>query len=408
MKGLIDLVKQQLSRELPLDVLLVIGPGRVGDLAGVEMLAQRVLLIDADNSIVQANQAIIGNKPSIESCHAVLSAKPGEVKFRRYNFPRFNSISESGAVPSNIPNLRLIDEVTLQGQTLDVILGDLGVSVKNQKVGLILDVGTTGPQVLQNLQNECLDGLRLLAIHLALETSKTWEKSLLDSAERQSLVYKTRGQAVLQQGVNWLFERFAGTSTADSSSPTPGPAVSKSNRPTQLRSGLVIKTPVDDSQSSSRKREELDSALKAALGDMEGLSAKPNEPPSTGQQPQLAGAKPSSAIPELDYFKGQTSLLSAQLEQSQAIRYELEARLKKLIEESEDGVNRTKLRAAEDRIQELEIQTQELSRVREENNSLRALLEELQERQRLFNEEVVKGEAQLELIKDLLFREPGR
>lgn len=349
--------------------IIHLGAGRCSELASyLDMQPGQLLLVEADQRLATLLRERVAQQPHVEVRCAAVAAQKRTATFYRYNLADAGSLHPATGLRNLYPGLRVVEEATVTVDSAAELLESVQLDQTGRHL-LAVDIPGEELAVLQSLEAAgLLAQFSQLRLYCGVEP-----------------LYE--GSATTQTMIAWLEEHGFDLEYQDAERDPDRPCWLF--RRNQIKMQMVELTlQFENTQAARDQQSKLAQEFKQQLEDLtkvhEELLANRDfhVQESAGRQQQIAQLTAS-----LEHQNTQAQQLKQQLEQASVARDE-QARL-----------------AAESQA-ELEKVKVALQDTDNRKNQLEAQLAELQHRQQLMNEEMVKAEGQIELIKDLLLREP--
>jgi hypothetical protein len=142
----------------PLDLVVHIGPGAFVSPADYAPLQPaQIVLVDADSAAVtRLQRAFAGFTPQARILEKLLLPNAGPASLFKFNLPAVNGIRPAGALKTLYPNLRLVEEIPLEGESLSSFLASLSLESEAARL-LILDVQGQELALLESLSSEVIE-----------------------------------------------------------------------------------------------------------------------------------------------------------------------------------------------------------------------------------------------------------
>jgi FkbM family methyltransferase len=135
-----------------IDTIVHLGAGRCSELD--DYLAQqprRLLLVEADPQLAEDLQNRTKDLESVQVSCAAIAGRPGPATFNRYNLPEFNSLHAASKLIELFPGLKTVEQLKVNAISPDSLLSLLKLNVE-QKNLLIIDLPGEELPVLQVLK----------------------------------------------------------------------------------------------------------------------------------------------------------------------------------------------------------------------------------------------------------------
>jgi FkbM family methyltransferase len=406
-----------------IDTIVHLGAGRCGELdAYLALEPQRLLLVEADPELAETLQARATDHPQVQVVRAAVAGTSGPATFFRYNLPGAGSLRAASGLRQLFPGLKLVEEVPVEAVTPGKLLQPLELRVEDENQ-LVVDLPGEELPVLQALLRE---GQLHIFSHVQLYCGREplyegsepaarvlqWlkeqgfdlqaEDDSLDpdrpcwTLERNALQMRNRELVAQLEALQGQLEQLIGSHD------------DQVKQAVQLKEQVRQLTAERDAQveSAAERNARIDQVTKER-DDQKKLAAERQQrleqlARTEDEQAKLVGER-QAQVEQLKKARDEQSKLAAerqaQLEQLTKERDEkarwastLKTQLAETTQAGDLEINKLKaaLQEAKNRVAQLEAQ-----------------LPEMEMRQQLLNEELSKAEGQIDLIKDLLLREPG-
>ena len=142
----------------PLDLVVHIGPGAfVSPSDYAPLQPAQIVLVEADSAAVtRLQRAFAGSTPKARILEKLLLPSPGPASLFRFNLPAVNGIRPVGALKTLYPNLRLVEEIPLVGESFPSFLASLSLESEASRL-LILDVQGQELALLESLSPDVIE-----------------------------------------------------------------------------------------------------------------------------------------------------------------------------------------------------------------------------------------------------------
>ena len=142
----------------PLDLVVHIGPGAFVSPADYAPLQPaQIVLVEADSAAVtRLQRAFAGSTPQARIIEKLLLPNPGPASLFKFNLPAVNGIRPVGALKTLYPNLRLVEEIPLVGESFSSFLASLSLESEALRL-LILDVQGQELALLESLSPDVIE-----------------------------------------------------------------------------------------------------------------------------------------------------------------------------------------------------------------------------------------------------------
>lgn len=139
----------------PLNLVVHIGAGALAAPADYAALqASQLLLVEADPAAVARLQSTFARSaPQTRVLEKLILPNSGPATLFKFNFPAINGIRPGGELNALYPNLRLLEELPLQGESFSAFLAALSLESDSPRL-LILDVQGQELALLESLSPE--------------------------------------------------------------------------------------------------------------------------------------------------------------------------------------------------------------------------------------------------------------
>ena len=139
----------------PLNLVVHIGAGALAAPADYAALqASKLLLVEADPAAVARLQSTFARStPQTRVLERLILPNSGPATLFKFNFPAINGIRPGGELNALYPNLRLLEELPLQGESFSAFLAALSLESDSPRL-LILDVQGQELALLESLSPE--------------------------------------------------------------------------------------------------------------------------------------------------------------------------------------------------------------------------------------------------------------
>ncbi|MCE2679853.1 MAG: hypothetical protein LW629_05260 [Burkholderiales bacterium] len=364
MKNLQELLAPIIAQSGPINRLVYAGCGRLDSVDTLAGLARKIKIFEADKNLKEFNVDAIAEFPHIQYVSKPLWMADKTVTYYRYNFPRFNGLRKVIDAKGRYPNLKLVDEVVLQTQDI----GGLEEHSEFDGFVLVLDVNGAEVDLLAQLTNKTLKSLTHIILVLP-------ESGLYGPDEATEVFNSWAGEN------SWLV-----TQTIECAD---GSSFVRLTPDIEQRQTITVDHAVSNLELRQRQMVETFSAERA------GLEKTINELRQV-HETQIAALEKTHKD-TLNSLTQKVAGLEAENERLIQAYKSVEMSVKESEKTHKDTLNSLTQKAAK-----LEAENQRLVQERE---AMQLAMRDLEQRQRLMNEELVRGEAQLTLIKDLLLRD---
>ena len=152
------LSRLSLATSGPLDLVVHIGPGAfVSPSDYAPLQPAQIVLVEADSAAVtRLQRAFAGSTPKARILEKLLLPSPGPASLFRFNLPAVNGIRPVGALKTLYPNLRLVEEIPLVGESFPSFLASLSLESEASRL-LILDVQGQELALLESLSPDVIE-----------------------------------------------------------------------------------------------------------------------------------------------------------------------------------------------------------------------------------------------------------
>lgn len=346
-----------------LNTIIHMGAGRCSELdAYLALNPENVLLVEADPRLIEALKARTENLPQVRVLQAAIAVQKGKHTFFRFNLPEAGSLHAPSGLISLFPGLRVVEQIDVETVPPVDVFDAIQLDGARENL-LAIDLPGEEYAVLQ-------------ALHEADKLH--WFQHLHLYCGRDSLYEHAQPAA---QILLWLKGHGFDLVTEDIGDDPDRP------RWVLQRNVLAVE----------------DRALKAQLEHVARVR---------DEQAELA----ARYLTEIEQLKESRTKVAEEAESSRKqlevttselckIRMTLDQQTRLVAEHVAYIAQLEKIKAEADKI--ATERQQQLEKAQTRVQQLESELNETAARQRLFQEEMVKAEGQIELIKDLLLREPG-
>ena len=348
------------------DTVIHAGAGLCKELTAYEQLgAKSIILIEPHPQLFAELSSRTQHNSKVTATHAALCTSAGETQFHLNQVSRFSGLYEPRSLLEVFPNAGIADTVRVKAISLEELCDNKGSNGL-----LVLDVNGAEHELLESIDSSILDGFAWIIVRAS--------RPGLFAAPNPS---QDLGERLISLG-------FTAFSFSQADAPF-GICVAKRDEAVLLKQELAK---VEQTLQGARYAREEEAAeiqrLQNALQDTEQV------------RQELEAARQQADGLQQAYAQLEGSQ-QAQLEQIEQLRRQLTA----AEEQHAQVVERLEQAASEaqaQRVTEIERLKQALSEAEERLDTERG---EMLERQDLLDREMLKAEAQLELIKDVLLRE---
>ena len=341
MKTLLELLSHIVAQSGPINRLVYAGCGRLNGVETLAGLAKKITIFEADTNLKEFNVDAVAEFEHIQYVSKPLWVADKTVSYYRYNFPRFNGLRKVIDAKGRYPNLKLVDEVVLQAKELETLVENS----ESDDFVLVLDINDAELDLLAQLTNKTRKSLS----HVILVQP---ELGLYESDEPTELLNSWAGKH------SWLV-----TQTVECAD---GSRFVMLRPDIEQRQNITVDHAVSElelRQVHETQIAALENTHKDALNSL------------------------TQKVAELEVENQRLAQAYESVEMS--------------VKESQKAHNDA-LKSLTQKAAKLEAENQRLIQERE---AMQLAMHDLEQRQRLMNEELVRGEAQLTLIKDLLLRD---
>ena len=176
------------------EALVYLGCGELQQLHNLSETA-RIILVDADSSIIEILQAKLGSQSKIECLHRFISTDGTKKNFSYFNLSLFNGFVEGESLKALYPGIKLRESGTVNTTDVSKLIEELNIGSNSSNI-LLLDIPSLNAQLLQRLK----DSGHLYQFH----TIKTYQQvgNLIEdesSASELVLWFLDNGFLALQQ-----------------------------------------------------------------------------------------------------------------------------------------------------------------------------------------------------------------
>ncbi len=330
----------------PIDTLVHMGAGRCIELEEYLTLQPRqLLLVEADSQLAEDLQNRIENVTQAQVSCVAIAGNPGQATLYRYNLPEVNSLHPASGLMDLFPGLKLVEQQQVEAVSPVTLLKPLQLQAEKEN-RLVIDLPGEELPVLEALQQS-------------------------QQLELFSLVYLYCGREPLYEGsepatriLEWLkAEGF--DMVVEDDSPDP------------------------DRPCWSFRRNALHLRYRGLQQQVEKLTQ------DRDGQAKLANDRQS-----------QLDQVSKTRDEQAKVVVDLQAQIEKLTQDRDSQIDNLSKQVEQQakQITDKQAQMEYAQRALQEKD---AQIAESTQRQRLLDDEIIKAEAQIDLIKDVLLREPG-
>lgn len=147
------------------DVLVVVGLSKpvLTALVPLAQLAQHVLVLEPNDMLWAAPLAAQGVDNLIHKSE-VLASQAQPTSFFSFNVPSFDGLTNHAEHENAPPNLKLVDQFSVQTVTLSEVLEQTACAQNAKRLALLLDIGPEGQTVLNGLPESLSSLLAWIAL----------------------------------------------------------------------------------------------------------------------------------------------------------------------------------------------------------------------------------------------------
>lgn len=126
--------------------------------------ARRVVLVSGDPDALPGLRRLLPGRPWLELVEAVVAPHAGDVHWLRYNVPSLNGLLEASGLHAFYPRLRLQERVPVQAQTLQTVLDGVPLDSSDGANVLVLEAPGLEDAMVRNTAATTLQRLEWLVI----------------------------------------------------------------------------------------------------------------------------------------------------------------------------------------------------------------------------------------------------
>ena len=375
----------------PVDTLVHLGVGRCSELdAYLAMQPKRMLLVEADPQQAEAVQARTASLPQVQVRCATVAGSPGPATFFRYNLPDAGSLHPASGLLQLFPGLKTVEEIQVDAVSPVALLQPLQLQQAQENL-LIIDLPGEELPVLQGLQQA--QQLHLFHhLHLYCGCQPLYESSL-----------------PARQILKWLQDQGFDLLSEDDSNDPDRPrwilqrnTLQLHNRELQAQIEQLAKEKEEVAKLSAERQTKIEALTKESAEQQQRMEQLAKEKEEVVKQSAECQAKIEALANDRDAKAKESA--------------EKQQRIEQLVKEKEEVAKlsadrQTKIEALAKEKSMLGDQFQKATKANEESiqqlNKIKRENEEIMTRQQMLNDEMTRAEAQIDLIKDVLLREPG-
>ncbi|NDY96288.1 FkbM family methyltransferase [Wenzhouxiangella limi] len=441
-----DWLQQQLQNTPPPDAIIHLGAGLCRELPTWQQTgAKRIVLVEPNPELLAELRRSTADHDNVEIIAAAIADQPGRGSFPLFNFPLLSSLREPTGLYHSLPGLQQTGRATVEQLTVDQLLDRLGIDIQTGN-WLVIDTPGEEAAVIDQLQrSDRLHHFARIFLSAGIEPLYEGAKSAADLViqlqaqgfepasqpdttdadwprhhlrlDRMALECK-RLKAELARYQTLEAEHKADLQAIEKALASVQQVLAESDRQhqnelnalkTQLAESEQARTQAEEQQKAQlAKTQQLESALTEQKSTSEKLGTELHQHKKDlarlTQAHDEAQQKLTEAEQKLANLTEQEKRLKALEEENASLRTQLEAKAKEASEatrkqQEELKQLQAKLSAAEN----------DAKSTRQHNDDLqqkyRKLEQEYQRKEALIDEEFLKAESQLELIKELVFRD---
>lgn len=339
---------------MTMDNLIHLGAGVCSELnAYLERQPKRLVLVEADPKLADALQMRINGKPHVQVHCMAVSGRPGPATFHRYNLPDAGSLHIATGLFDLFPGLKAVEQIPVEAVSPTVLLKGLELRPA-QSNKLVIDLPGEEMSVLRALQDD-----RLLSLfgHLLLHCGRA---PLYEGSESAAVI------------LEWLREQGFDLISEDSSRDPERPCW-------ELRRNAAHLRIMDLEQQAIKLQEQLTRAKEEA---------------------SVLASERQTLLDQANKSKAE----QVKLAEERRVQIEQLTRAKDEAARHAEELQKNLLRISRTRDEQAQLAGERQAQI----NKLEAILRDMEARQGVMVEEMVKAEGQIDLIKDVLLREQGR
>jgi hypothetical protein len=413
----------------PVHTVLHIGAGSSPLQAYGEFLAQRLVLVegDPDTCADLSVELQLSARSGVQILQRVVLPKSGPVLWHRYNVRRLNAPQAMDGLRAVYPRLVELSQLPLEGVALSTLAGELqtaaGEGERQPAHVLVLDVPGQEAALVTALPLELLQRFRYVAVRASGQpTGEGWAALASTVATLSNACFKVASDTQATADAMWPVavmrfdaEAFARTQLLERCRSLED-AMALAKAATEKRAAEQAKLAADlqgqiDTLTQAKAAAEKQAAERATQ--LQQVMQQRDEQAKLvmERQGQIDTLSQTKAAAEKQAAERATQLqqLMQQRDEQAKLAAERQQRLDTLGKEKAEltaerdnlAKERTILVGARDE------QTKAAREARQRAGALEVEMAEIQARHGLLQEELVKAEAQIELIADLLLREPA-
>ena len=388
-------LQEQLRNTSPPDLLLHLGAGTCQELDHwLKTGARRIVLVEPNPELLPGLRDQTENHDAVEIVAVAISGQAGRGALRLFNFALLSSMREPTGLYEILPGLRQIGRAMVETVTVEQLLDDLDLNPEGDH-WLVIDTPGEEAAIIQQLEtSERLHQFSRIVLAAGAEELYQGAETAQALIERlQSAGYKPVGRPNDRDG-DWPCYHLALNRLAleyrqavESLEQAEAAARTEADRAQALATDCEqLRHKLAEAEQARAQAEE---QHKAQLAQNQQLEATLAEKAKQAEELQTTL---QSHQQELVTAKDQRTKLTAQLEALKSLETQQKQTQQQLeqVTQSRDNLQK-QLQKHSEEAHKLKIR---VSQLEEEN-------EDYQERHKLLEEELIKAEAQIELIKQL-------
>ena len=416
----------------PLGTLVHIGAGNGRDLDGYDALTpDRLVLVEGDSDAAAELQRRVAHLPWAEVHARPVAAQAGPLAWNRYTLPGLNGPLQTGTLSAFYPRLRLFESRTLDAVALPELLAGLSLELEPGRVHvLVLDVPGQEGSLLASLPQQQIVKFGFVLLRGVREALLPWGcAATLAVGQLRASCFDVMADAVEQEPL-WpvTLLRFNAqrhqTEQLEQRLQSIQAALEASNKIAADRAAQIQQLTLarDEQAKLASEQTKLATDRQAQLESLTQAKAAADKTATerAAQIEQLNQAKAASDKTAADRAAQIQQLTQARDEQAklageqtklatdrQALMAERQTKIDALTKEKAQAISERDVLAKEKStlVAARDEQTKLARDVNQRKTSLDAELAEISARYGLLQEELIKAEAQIELIADLLLRD---
>ncbi|MDR6984033.1 hypothetical protein J2X32_002675 [Rheinheimera pacifica] len=389
--------------------LIWLGAGTAAQPTNLISQARQVVLVDARSAACAALNKQFGKHANIKVLHTLLSEHGDEVSFTEYNLAEFSALHSASGLAELFPGLKPVKTQQQPSETLTAMLQALALSGDNNI--LVIDIADISLMLLKQLQAANLlahfSQLYLQGSAVELYNGAPTQSEVTQWLQQNGFTLTIQDNADpdlpwLQFSLNPLWQQFN---------------QQKAQHEQQLEQ---LKQQIANKASNNEALQQQLSTVKVAAekmqaelnGRIKGMDA---ELKKAHQQLQAADQQLSSVNEQAQKQQQERVALNQQLEQANAEHTKQLADVKQQFEQAKQDAVAQQQQLAKDnsRLQaDLEqvskhaaTRLDKISQLEKANRQLHEVNEQLTRRQQALEHEMLKAQAQIDIIKDLLLKQ---